>query len=249
MKSAERLLQCEYYELTDPNGRTILRTPNITLDDEVWRHVDLLGPTIRIQTLAEAPQSRESEARASDATYSTPPILRSMYGASDLLVSPSTNSSAPNCIRLSVRSGVRSLSSAAVDRHGEGGIGGVQALLWRGFWISTLTQRMSNTSSKALTEPRLVARSRWPWPAVARHAPHTPGAPAPTDRRAMCRCMAQTRRPARGRKPRWMCATALRWPTVGVESHELFGCIHHTACNGHRHGLQSLGDCLGLRSR
>lgn len=149
----------------------------------------------------------------------------------------------------SVRSGVHSLSSAAVDRHGEGGIGGVQALLWRGFWISTLTQRMSNTSSKALTKPRLVARSRWPWPAVARHAPHTPGAPAPTDRRAMCRCMAQTRRPARGRKPRWMCATALRWPTVGVESHELFGCIHHTACNGHRHGLQSLGDCLGLRSR
>jgi hypothetical protein len=104
VKSAERLLQCEYYELTDPNGRTILRTPNITLDDEVWRHVDLLGPTIRIQTLAEAPQSqRESEARASDATYSTPPSLRSMYGASDLLVSPSTNSSAPNCIRLSVR--------------------------------------------------------------------------------------------------------------------------------------------------
>jgi hypothetical protein len=129
VKSAERLLQCEYYELTDPKGRPILRTPNFTLDDEVWRHVDLLGPTIRIQTLAEAPQSRESEARASDATYSTPPSLRSMYGASDLLVSPSTNSSAPNCIRLSVRSGVRSLSSAAVDRHGEGGIGGVQALL------------------------------------------------------------------------------------------------------------------------
>lgn len=79
-------------------------------------------------------------------------------------------------VRLFVR------SRAAVDRHGEGGIGGVQALLWRGFWISTLTRRMSNTSSRALTKPRLVARSRWPL-AGARHAPDTPGAPAPTDRR------------------------------------------------------------------
>jgi hypothetical protein len=91
VSAAEKLLSAKYYELGSATTRsTILRTAAYRLPAFVAQHIDIIGPTTRIPQISAIKRL----AGNAGAAFTTPPLLRSWYGATDAKpASPATNSS------------------------------------------------------------------------------------------------------------------------------------------------------------